>query len=77
MLLSTYMTTEGISPEALATNMRGKASVSGIIKWMRQERTPRPDQQRLLFKLTGGAVTPNDFILSEKKPKAKRQSEAA
>ena len=69
MLLSSYMTTEGMTPEALALKMKGKASVSGIIKWMRQERTPRPDQQRLIFEITAGAVTPNDFVLSERKAK--------
>ena len=63
MKLSAYMELKKLKPEELARQM-GNASASGIIKWMREERVPRPDQQRRLFDLTGGAVAPNDFILS-------------
>jgi transcriptional regulator with XRE-family HTH domain len=62
MKLSDYMINEKITPEDMAARM-GNASASGIIKWMRDERVPRPDQQRRIFDVTGGAVTPNDFIL--------------
>lgn len=66
MKLSAYLTHENVSPEQLAALIRkkkGKASVSGIVKWLRGERTPRPDQQRVIFEVTGGQVTPNDFVL--------------
>jgi hypothetical protein len=76
MLLKTYMTNEGVTPEALAQSMKGKASVSAIIKWMWGERTPRPDQLRLIFKITHGSVTPNDFVL-EKAPKRPTRARVA
>lgn len=62
MKLAPYMTAKKISPEEMAA-LVGEASASGVIKWMREERVPRPEQQRKIFDITGGVVTPNDFIL--------------
>lgn len=63
MKLAAYMELKGVKPGELAQKM-GNASASGVIKWMREERVPRPDQQRRIFEVTDGAVTPNDFILA-------------
>jgi hypothetical protein len=63
MKLSAYMKLKKIRPAAMA-ELVGEASASGVVKWMREERTPRPDQQRRIFEVTGGAVTPNDFVLT-------------
>jgi hypothetical protein len=63
MKLANYMATKHVTPEELARLMPG-TSVSGIVKWMREERVPRPDQQRRIFEATAGEVTPNDFILT-------------
>ena len=62
MKLSAYMKINSLRPKALAREL-GNASASGVIKWMRDERVPRPDQLRRIFEVTGGAVEPNDFIL--------------
>lgn len=62
MKLADYMEAEKLSPEEMARKM-GNASASGVIKWLRKERVPRPDQQRRIFEVTGGKVAPNDFIL--------------
>lgn len=34
----------------------------GVRKWVRGERTPRPDAMRRIEQVTGGAVAPADFI---------------
>lgn len=72
MQLSEYMAREKISEEQFAASLRD-VSASGVRKWMRGERVPRPDQQRRIFDLTAGAVTPNDFVLpAEALRKARR-----
>lgn len=71
MKLAAYMTEKGISPDEMAAKL-GETSVSGVIKWMRNERVPRPDQQRRIFAVTGGKVAPNDFVLKpDEVPKAR------
>lgn len=65
MDLATYLSETNTTVEQLARKM-GKTSASGIIKWVRKERTPRPDEQRKIFEVTKGAVTPNDFVLTER-----------
>lgn len=61
MKLATYMSLKKITPEEMAA-LVGNASASGVVKWMREERMPRPEQQRRIFEVTGGAVSPNDFV---------------
>lgn len=69
MKLADYMSREGIKPEEMAA-LIGDASVSGVVKWMREERIPRADQQRRIFEATGGRVSPNDFVLGASKASA-------
>ena len=69
MKLATYMSDKHITPEAMA-QLVGSASASGVVKWMREERVPRPDQQRRIFEVTDGKVAPNDFILTAAKASA-------
>ena len=64
MQLATYMKSKRLRPEEMASQI-GDVSASGVTKWMREERMPRPDQQRRIFEVTKGAVTPNDFILPQ------------
>lgn len=63
MKLAAYMTAHRITPETMAAQIGG-VSVSGLVKWMRDERVPRPDQQRRIFDVTSGEVSPNDFVLA-------------
>lgn len=62
MTLAEYMTKRKLTPEAMAV-LIGGVTASGVTKWLRQERVPRPDQQRRIHEVTNGRVTPNDFIL--------------
>jgi len=63
MKLAAYMKSNKLRPDEMATRI-GEVSASGVVKWMREERMPRADQQRRIFDATGGAVTPNDFVLT-------------
>lgn len=76
MKLAAYMSEKKLAPEDLA-RLIGDASVSGIVKWMRNERVPRPDQQRRIFEVTDGWVTPNDFILVDASGPAPKAEAAA
>ena len=62
MKLAAYMSVHNLSDDEMASRI-GDVSVSGLRKWLRDERTPRPDQMRRIDEVTAGAVTPNDFIL--------------
>lgn len=42
-------------------------SIHAIRKWLREERTPRPEMQATIKKVTGGAVTGDDWLPSGKK----------
>ena len=64
MRLATYLSANQISVEDFAS-LLGEVSASGVTKWVRGERVPRPDQMRRIAELTGGQVKPNDFILDE------------
>ena len=62
MKLSVYLTTKEITVADFAAAV-GDVSASGVRKWVYEERVPRPDQLRRIAEITGGEVTPNDFIL--------------
>lgn len=62
MKLAQYMAEENLSPAQLAELIQS-VSASGARKWMNGERIPRPDEMRKIHQLTGGRVSPNDFIL--------------
>lgn len=62
MDLATYLKSEELTPTEFAQKM-GKSSASGVIKWLRGERTPRPNEQRKIFEVTKGKVTPTDFVI--------------
>lgn len=62
MTLSDFMSEQKVNPSEMAA-LIGDVSASGVLKWARGERIPRPDQQRRIFTATGGKVTPNDFVL--------------
>ena len=67
MKLSAYMLTNKITPRQIA-DLVGDVSISGVIKWMRDERVPRPEQMRRIHEVTNGEVTPNDFVLPPARP---------
>lgn len=60
MTLSEYLTTFKISAEDFALRL-SDASESGVRKWATGERIPRVDQMREIYRITEGAVAPNDF----------------
>jgi hypothetical protein len=64
MKLARYMTDNSLSDDQMSS-LIGDVSVSGLRKWLRDERMPRPEQMRRIFEVTDGAVTPNDFVLGE------------
>ena len=61
MTLHEFMTLENISRPAMAKKIG--VSEEGLKKWLRGARTPRPEQLRRIYKVTGKRVEPNDFIL--------------
>lgn len=63
MKLSDYMREHDLDPEEMAAIIGG-VSVSGVRKWANGERVPRVEQMRRIVDVTGGAVEPNDFILT-------------
>lgn len=63
MKLAEYMKASGLEDESFA-EMVGDCSSHAVKKWRYQERVPRPDQMRRIAEVTGGRVTPNDFVLS-------------
>lgn len=67
MKLSAYMQKHGLSLDDVA-RLVGDVSASGVLKWSRGERVPRPDQQRRIHEITKGEVEPNDFILPAAEP---------
>lgn len=67
MKLTAYMTKNCITPRQIA-DLVGDVSLSGVVKWMRDERVPRPEQMRRIHEVTKGEVTPNDFVLVETRP---------
>ena len=71
MKLSAYFEMTNTSPAKFAADL-GDVSVSGVVKWLRGDRTPRPDDLRRIYELTNGAVQPNDFVLPAPAPKAER-----
>ncbi|SFV33250.1 hypothetical protein SAMN05216456_1933 [Devosia crocina] len=62
MKLISYLKSEALDLDDFATQVGG-VTASGVRKWLRDERVPRPDQMRRIFEVTGGQVTPNDFVL--------------
>lgn len=61
MKLADFLKHRDISPEAFALLM-GDVSVSGVRKWIADERIPRKDQIERIAAITGGLVMPNDFF---------------
>lgn len=60
MKLSDFIEQNGLTHEQMA-ELVGDCSVSGLRKWLRGERVPRPDQMRRISEITNGLVSPNDF----------------
>lgn len=60
MKLSDFIEQNGLTHEQMAERV-GDCSVSGLRKWLRGERVPRPDQMRKIAEITDGLVSPNDF----------------
>ena len=60
MQLQAYLALKGISEKQFADKIG--ASESGVLKWVRRERIPRPEKMREIAKATEGAVTASDFF---------------
>lgn len=65
MTLSDYIHVQGLSAHQFAERLGG-VTASGVTKWARGDRVPRPDQMRRIYEVTGGVVSPNDFFLIER-----------
>lgn len=63
MQLSEWMLVEQKSIEELSVALN--VSISGIRKWIKRERIPRPAMQNKIKALTGNRVTPNDWVQEE------------
>ncbi|MBN9304082.1 MAG: hypothetical protein BGO82_17055 [Devosia sp. 67-54] len=64
MKLALYMSQHNLSPEDMAIKIED-CSASAVLKWSRGERVPRVEQQRRIYEITDGQVTPNDFVLDQ------------
>lgn len=60
MRFAAWLSKEDLSDAAFAA--RCNRSREAIRRWRTGERLPDADDQRLVFDLTGGEVTPNDWI---------------
>ena len=60
MQLQAYLTSKGLSEKQFADQIG--ASESGVLKWVRRERIPRPEKMREISRITDGAVTAADFF---------------
>lgn len=58
--LDRYLGEENLSCAQFAEKV-GNVSISGVIKWLRGERLPRPRQMQRIFEITQGRVTADDF----------------
>ncbi len=67
MRLESWMEAAGHDDRSLAAEIvkhlpSGEGcSASGVRKWRFGERVPRPSRMKILNRITGGKVTPNDF----------------
>jgi len=61
MKLLDYLKANGISDDAFASAV-GTVTASAVRKWKYRERTPRLDDVFKIERVTGGAVTLNDFL---------------
>ena len=59
MQLQAYLTLKGLSEKQFADQVG--ASESGVLKWVRRERIPRPEKIREISRITDGAVTAADM----------------
>lgn len=76
MDLATYLSTTKGSVESFSQRLDG-TSPRTIKKWVSGERTPRPEQQQRISEVTGGAVTPTDFIRVRLDWEARQRAKAA
>jgi len=60
MQLQAYLASKGLSEKQFADQIG--ASESGVVKWVRRERIPRPEKIREIARITEGAVTAADFF---------------
>ena len=60
MTLDHYMKTNGLKEDAMAA-LIGDVTASGVSKWRRGERIPRPGEMAKIMSATNGMVQPNDF----------------
>lgn len=63
MKLIEFLVQNAVKQNEFATRIGEKTS--RVNKYCLGQRIPRPDVMRKIFAATGGAVTPNDFFLSD------------
>lgn len=62
MRLAKWMQANDIALKTLSKALGDGGSIFAIRKWLRGERTPRPEMQSQIKKVTGGAVTGDDWL---------------
>ena len=63
MKLNEFLALNAVKQKDFAARIDERATA--INKYCLGQRIPRPDVMRKIFAATGGAVTPNDFFLSD------------
>ncbi len=64
MRLTEYLKANKITQQNFLQNSKdlgGGFSIHAVSKWCQGQRIPRQDEMYIIYKLTDGQVTPNDF----------------
>lgn len=61
MQLHDWLSARNIDDDAFA-DMVGGVSAHAVRKWRYRERIPRSEEQKRIYAVTEGGVTPNDFV---------------
>ena len=69
MKLSQYLKENKITQDeflSMSKEFGGSFSIHAVSKWCQGQRIPRQDEMRIIYKITDGEVTPNDFYSLQK-----------
>lgn len=61
MRLQTFLTLTGVSVPAFAK--RVGVTAAAVYRWLDGSRRPNPEQMRAIYRVTYGAVRPDDWVL--------------
>jgi len=72
MRLTEYLKANKITQQNFlqcAIDVGGEFSIHAVSKWCQGQRIPRQDEMYIIYRLTDGQVTPNDFYNLPEKSK--------